>query len=165
MPGGATGRSSSSAAAARLGRIRTPCSLTGLGLESFAIMPSPDLCTEEDIARLVHAFYAKVRQDEALGPIFNAHVDDWPHHLAKLVDFWSALLRGTGRFDGAPMPKHVALPDLSAALFERWVALFRETAAEQDNQAMAREASELAGRIAQRLWAGYQFHRGGPQLV
>ncbi|SEP72966.1 hemoglobin [Solimonas aquatica] len=123
-------------------------------------MSDPTLCTEEEIARLVHAFYARVRQDEALGPIFNAHVDDWPHHLAKLVDFWSALLRGTGRFDGAPMPKHAALPDLRPALFQRWLELFRETAAEQENQAMAQQACEMAGRIAQRLWAGYQVSRG-----
>lgn len=123
-------------------------------------MSDPTLCTEEEIALLVHAFYAQVRQDKALGPIFNAHVDDWPHHLAKLVDFWSALLRGTRRFDGAPMPKHAALPDLHPGLFQRWLELFRETAAVQDNQAMARQACETAGRIAQRLWAGYQLSRG-----
>lgn len=123
-------------------------------------MSDPTLCTEEDITQLVHQFYARVRKDEALGPIFNAHVEDWPQHLAKLVDFWSALLRGTSRFNGAPMPKHVALPDLTAALFARWVTLFRETADEQSNTAMAQEVSAVAGRIAQRLWNGYQYHRG-----
>lgn len=122
-------------------------------------MSDPTLCTEEEITRLVHTFYARVRQDETLGPIFNAHVNDWPHHLAKLVDFWSALLRGTGRFDGAPMSKHAALPDLNPALFQRWLELFRDTADGQSNQAMAQQACEMAGRIAQRLWAGYQLSR------
>ena len=37
--------------------------------------------TEEAIARLVPAFYARVREDEVLGPIFNGAVEDWPHHL------------------------------------------------------------------------------------
>ncbi|QHS09310.1 group III truncated hemoglobin [Sinimarinibacterium sp. NLF-5-8] len=123
-------------------------------------MADLSLCSEEEITQLVHQFYAKVRQDDRLGPIFNAHVDDWDEHLAKLVDFWSALLRGTGRFSGAPMPKHAALPDLTQGLFGHWVELFRETAFEQPNEAMAHEASMIAGRIAQRLWAGYQYMRG-----
>ncbi|KOF52827.1 preprotein translocase subunit TatC [Achromobacter sp. DMS1] len=122
-------------------------------------MRSPDLCTEEAITDLVHQFYAAVRRDERLGPIFNGHVRDWDEHLAKLVDFWSSILRGTRRFTGTPMPKHIALPDLSAELFQRWLALFRETAAAQPNQAMARHAVEMAQRIAQSLWYGYQLSR------
>lgn len=94
-------------------------------------MGAPDLCTEEDITQLVHQFYAEVRRDAELGPIFNTHVDDWDVHLAKLVDFWSSILRGTGRFRGTPMPRHVALPGLHAGLFERWLRLFRATAAAQ----------------------------------
>ncbi|MCW5605191.1 MAG: group III truncated hemoglobin, partial [Burkholderiales bacterium] len=76
-------------------------------------MYAPDLCTDGEIADMVHAFYAKVRCDEVLGPIFETHIDDWDHHLAKLVDFWSSVLRGTRRFSGAPMPKHAALPGLN----------------------------------------------------
>lgn len=122
-------------------------------------MAKSELCTEEDIARLVHAFYAKVRRDDALGPIFDAHIDDWDRHLAKLVDFWSSMLRRTGHFTGAPMPRHAALPDLSAALFERWLALFRETAVAQPNRAMGDQAYATAQRIAQSLWYGYQMSR------
>lgn len=118
-----------------------------------------ELCTEEEISRLVHAFYARVRQDGELGPIFEAHIDDWDHHLAKLVDFWSSILLRTGRFTGAPMPKHAALPGLSADLFRRWLQLFGETAAVQPNQAMARQACAMAERIAQSLWMGYQMIR------
>jgi hemoglobin len=118
-----------------------------------------ELCTEEEVARMVHAFYARVRQDGQLGPIFEAHVGDWDHHLAKLVDFWSSILRRTGRFTGAPMPKHAVLPGLTAELFQRWLALFRETAATQSNQAMAAQACMMAERIAQSLWMGYQMSR------
>ena len=74
-----------------------------------------DLCSEDDIALLVHAFYARVRADPILGPIFDAGIDDWDTHLVKLVDFWSSALRHTRRFNGAPMPKHAAMPGLSAA--------------------------------------------------
>ncbi len=129
-------------------------------------MPNPALCTEEEITALVHQFYAQIRRDPELGPIFNAHIDDWPAHLVTLVDFWSALLRGTQRFDGAPMPKHAALPDLSAVLFRRWLDLFRKTAEAQPNRAMATEACDMAERIAQRLWAGYQhYNRQRPEPI
>ena len=123
-----------------------------------AAAPAP-LCTEDEIVRLVHEFYGEVRKDDALGPIFNAHVDDWDHHLSKLVDFWSSILLRTARFRGTPMPKHVALPDLNADLFRHWLTLFRATAAEQSNQAMARQACAMAERIAQSLWMGYQMSR------
>ncbi|WP_442907329.1 group III truncated hemoglobin [Hydrogenophaga sp. BPS33] len=118
-----------------------------------------ELCSEDDVSNLVHAFYARVRQDEVLGPIFDAHVDEWEHHLAKLVDFWSSILRRTGRFAGAPMPKHAVLPGLTAELFQRWLALFRETAAAQPNRAMGEQACAMAERIAQSLWMGYQMNR------
>jgi hemoglobin len=41
--------------------------------------------TEEMIREVVHAFYAKVRIDPALGPIFNRVIPEeaWPAHLAK----------------------------------------------------------------------------------
>lgn len=118
-----------------------------------------ELCTEDEVSNLVHTFYARVRQDEALGPIFDAHVDNWDHHLATLVDFWSSVLRRTGRFTGAPMPKHAALPELTADLFERWLRLFRENAAAQPNRAMAEHACVMAERVAQSLWMGYQMNR------
>jgi hemoglobin len=120
---------------------------------------SPDLCTEQEIADMVHRFYAAVRRDALLGPIFSARVKDWDHHLTKLVDFWSSILRGTRRFSGTPMPKHVALPDLSAESFERWLSLFRATTSAQPNQAMGKYAYDMAQRIAQSLWYGYQMSR------
>ena len=122
-------------------------------------MSSTNLCTESEITTMVHAFYAEVRRDSMLGPIFNEHVDDWDQHLAKLVDFWSSVLCGTRRFAGAPMPKHAALPGLTPELFERWLALFRATTAALPNQAMGERAYLLAQRIARSLWYGYQLSR------
>ncbi|QKV55779.1 group III truncated hemoglobin [Comamonas antarctica] len=127
-------------------------------------MPGSNLCTEAEATALVHTFYARVREDEVLGPIFEAHIDDWDRHLAKLVDFWSAILRRTGRFSGAPMPKHAVLPGLSAELFQRWLKLFRENAVAQPNQAMAEQACAMAERIAQSLWMGYQISRNPDAL-
>lgn len=122
-------------------------------------MPTTDLCTEQDVHQLVHGFYDEVRRDPVLGPIFDAHITDWDRHLGTMVDFWSSALRGTARFRGAPMPKHAALPGLSAELFQRWLALFGQTTARLANQTMAERARDLAGRIAESLWYGYQMNQ------
>ena len=119
-----------------------------------------ELCTEREVTQMVHDFYADVRSDDVLGPIFNSQIHDWDTHLAKLVDFWSSILLRTGRFTGAPMPMHAAMPGLSADLFQRWLAAFYASNARQPNQAMAAQANDMAERIAQSLWMGYQMRNG-----
>ena len=131
--------------------------LTSRRLETA--LSEPDICTEAEIRDLVHTFYAKARADAALGPVFEAQVHDWDEHLATLSDFWSAVLLGTRRFTGMPMPKHVAMPHLSAELFERWLALWGETRAALPNRALADAAGEMASRMARSLWYGYQLSR------
>ncbi len=84
---------------------------------------------EAMIARVVHAFYVDVRRDPALGPIFARALEgQWDEHLAKLCDFWSSVLLMSGRFKGTPMTTHLALPDLRATHFARWLHLFAQTA-------------------------------------
>lgn len=123
------------------------------------------LCTDVEIAVLVRDFYAQVRKDPELGPIFNGHIQDWDAHLLKLTAFWSSILRGTARYSGAPMPIHAALPGLRADLFERWLTLFHATAHAQPNQAMAARAYEAARRIARSLWFGYQSSHAGAGIA
>ena len=126
-------------------------------------MPDPQLCSEEEIAELVRRFYARVRRDAQLGPIFNARVHDWPAHEAKLCDFWSSALRGTRRFRGTPMPVHAGLPGLSAELFGHWLELFNQTVTTLGNAALRERARELAQRIADSLWYGYQLANHAPE--
>ena len=122
-------------------------------------MSSPELCTEAEAAELVTTFYARVRDDAVLGPIFERHVADWSQHMPKMIAFWSAALCGSKNYRGNPMVAHRALPDLSQSLFERWLDLFHESASELPNRAMAERAVELSQRIAQSLWYGYQLQR------
>lgn len=122
-------------------------------------MSESALCSEVEIHDLVHAFYGRVRQDPRLGPIFGAHVQDWDLHLGKMVNFWSSALRKTARYRGTPMPTHAALPALTGELFMHWLELFRATTGAQPNVALKQRADELAGRVAQSLWYGYQLHR------
>lgn len=121
-------------------------------------LPGPDLCTEAEVTRLVHEFYAQVRIDPLLGPIFAGHVADWPAHLDTLVDFWSAMLRGTRRFRGAPMSKHLVLPGLSQELFRQWLRLFHQVTATLGNPAMQAQADDMAERIAETFWQRYRLH-------
>ena len=79
---------------------------------------------EPMIARVVHGFYAKVRQDPLLGPVFDARVKNWDTHLEKMCQFWSSVALMSGRYHGSPMIKHLPLP-VDAAHFDRWLELFR----------------------------------------
>lgn len=114
--------------------------------------------TEAEISALVDTFYAKVRRDPDIGPIFNAIVGDWPHHLATLKDFWSTVLLTTGRYKGDPMMRHLQLP-LDPEHFERWLALFAETAHEVLSPDHAAAAIAKSESIAQNFKAGIACHR------
>jgi len=66
------------------------------------------------------------------------------------------MLRGTRRFSGAPMPKHMALPGLTPDLFRRWLMLFGQTTDELGNPNLKRDADARAALIAERFWQRYQ---------
>ena len=83
--------------------------------------------TEALIERLVRAFYAKVRADAVLAPVFEARIRDWEPHLERMCAFWSSVALMSGRYHGTPMAKHMPLP-VDADHFDRWLALFEETA-------------------------------------
>src|SRR3546814_17159890 len=86
---------------------------------------------EQELERLVALFYARVRADEELGPIFNDAIDDWPEHLEKLVAFWSSVVLTSGRYKGNPMAAHLKNRDrITPALFDRWLGLWNMTTAE-----------------------------------
>jgi hemoglobin len=90
--------------------------------------PGPLLQIDERlIVTVVEAFYRRIRADAALGPIFAAHVEDWPAHIEKLTRFWSSVLMMSGRYKGSPIERHLALPTLSAAHFRHWLGLFHAT--------------------------------------
>jgi hemoglobin len=109
--------------------------------------------TEQEISTLVDRFYAKVRLDSDIGPIFNAIVDDWPHHLTLLKNFWSTVLLTTGRYKGDPMMRHLQLP-LDLNHFERWLTLFAETAIEVLPPVVAATVIAKSQRIAENFKLG-----------
>jgi len=53
--------------------------------------------SEDGIRHLVDAFYAKVRVDPELAPIFErAILGNWDSHLATMYDFWSSVMLISG---------------------------------------------------------------------
>ncbi|GLK78988.1 group III truncated hemoglobin [Methylopila turkensis] len=118
--------------------------------------------TEAELLGLVEAFYARVRSDPELGPLFEGHVEDWTEHLERLGAFWSSVMLGSGRYKGNPFAAHLKLRDrLEPALFARWLALWRATAAERFPPEIAAELDARAGRIAVSLQAGLLFRPEG----
>lgn len=116
--------------------------------------------TEDDIARLVPAFYARVREDAVLGPIFDGAIQDWPHHLDKLQAFWSSVMLTSGRYKGQPMVAHVRhAQHMTRENFARWLALWQQTSAELLAPEAAAVFQEKAERIAESLQLGIQFYR------
>ncbi|MEO8420447.1 MAG: group III truncated hemoglobin [Hyphomicrobium sp.] len=115
--------------------------------------------TDTMIRGLVDAFYAKVRDDAVLGPIFEAKIHDWEEHLAKLTDFWSSIVLMSGRYKGRPMPVHAAIPEISDEHFLRWLKLFGDTTEEVCPPQAALLFKDRAMRIAESLKAGIAIQR------
>jgi hemoglobin len=115
--------------------------------------------TEPAIAALVARFYSKARLDPLIGPVFNNAIDDWDEHLRTLNAFWSSVMLTSGRYKGNPMAAHLKL-SIEPAFFERWLALWRETAAELFEPDLAAQFEVRARRIAESLKLAL-FYRPG----
>ena len=118
------------------------------------------ILSEQDFARVIPAFYARVRDDEILGPIFNNAIQDWPHHLEKLQAFWSSVMTASGRYKGQPMVAHLRhVADMTGDNFGRWLLLWGETTSDLLGAEAADAMQHKAMKIAESLQLGVQFHR------
>lgn len=114
---------------------------------------------EAMIETLVRSFYEEVRADALLGPVFEARIADWEHHLQRMFAFWSSVALMTGRYHGQPMQKHAPLP-VDSRHFDRWLALFERTAEEVCPPEAAAHFVERAHRIADSLELGVAVTAG-----
>ena len=107
--------------------------------------------TEDEIGRLVDAFYGKVRADAELGPVFDRAISDWGPHLETMRKFWSSVMLTSGRYKGNPVAVHHRVHGIELKLFDRWLALFDETCREMFDDNLTAAFNEKAQRIAESL--------------
>lgn len=101
-----------------------------------------------DVAKLVTAFYAKVRKEETLGPIFNGMITDWDAHLELLTRFWSMQLMFERNYDGNPIEIHRKVDvytrgTINENHFGKWLNLWVQTL---DNMYTGENAEILKNR-------------------
>ncbi len=95
-----------------------------------------DTIDRGSVEMLVRNFYTKVIKDDLIGRYFlialgdDLKNDKWYEHLSLLTNFWLGLMTGEGRYRGDPFTPHIFLGGLTQEMFDRWVALFRQTAEE-----------------------------------
>jgi hemoglobin len=127
--------------------------------------PLPQYATDKQIETLVAAFYARIRTDETLGPIFSAAIgEDWTAHLKTMCAFWSSVMNTSGRYKGKPIPAHLKLPGIEPRHFARWLHLFSETAHDLFDTGLAEMFVQRAERIAGSLKLGFAFHADRPEI-
>lgn len=115
--------------------------------------PTPP--TRESLTTLVHGFYADVRADPLLGPVFERAIGaHWDAHLARMVEFWSTVALGTRSYRGDVFGKHMALEGVTPAHFAAWVRLWAEHTSRLFAPETARELQVVAHGIARNLFRG-----------
>ncbi len=125
-------------------------------------MPERSEIDDASLRRLVDLFYARVRADPLIGPVFDSAVHDWPAHLTLLGDFWSSVMLTSGRYKGQPVPAHRKhMERLTPAMFDRWLALWAETTDEMMVPAAAARLQAKAARIAESLQLALFFRMPG----
>lgn len=115
--------------------------------------------SEAMIEQLVRGFYARVRVDPMLAPVFEARISDWEPHLRQMCAFWSSVALMSGRYQGTPMVKHMPLP-VDAGHFDRWLELFETAAKDICPPQAAAHFVERAQRIAASLELGVASGQG-----
>ncbi|RWP16363.1 group III truncated hemoglobin [Mesorhizobium sp.] len=119
----------------------------------------------DSIGVLVREFYARLRGNERLGPIFAREISgNWEPHLEKMTDFWCSVILKSGDYQGRPVPAHLKLKDVTEADFDIWLGIFGETAAELFAPETAAVFLDRAERIAGSLKLA-MFLRLPPRLA
>ena len=105
----------------------------------------------DGILKLIHPFYADVRQHALLGPIFNSHIQDWDAHLKKITEFWALQAGGESTYRGGFAGAHMGL-GMQREHFEQWLGLWEFNNARSLAPREAEEMNALAHRLAGRLF-------------
>ncbi|MEN8928699.1 MAG: group III truncated hemoglobin [Flavobacteriales bacterium] len=111
--------------------------------------------SRKEVFELVNTFYARIRKDDFLGPIFNrmlATEEIWTKHLERLTDFWESNLFSVKKFAGNPMEAHQKVDKthnykIAQDHFYEWLLLWNSTI----DYLFVGEKAELAKEKARRM--------------
>lgn len=126
-------------------------------------MERAEIKSRKEVDFLVREFYSQVRKHELLGPVFNAIVQDWEHHLEHLSDFWEMILLqtgpGRGKFNPTQVHREVDRQmdhSITQVHFGNWLELWFSTVDrffEGENAEFAKEhARRMAHMLFMRIW-------------
>jgi len=101
------------------------------------------------VSRLVKWFYARVRFEPDLQPIFDAHIPLWKDHLERIVDFWVGMVGGPSTYAGG-MGRHGRL-GIGPEHFATWLRVWEDNARHLLQPREADEVIALAHSLAQEL--------------
>lgn len=123
-----------------------------------------EIKSRTDINHLVRTFYAKIRKDEILGPIFNGIITDWEEHLELLTDFWETQLFLKRKYHGNPVTVHQEVDDkvdnsITPEHFGLWINLWFETIDELFDGETAWIAKNRAQMMSTMLYMQIYQHR------
>lgn len=110
--------------------------------------------TNENIRTLIMSFYAKLINDDIVGPFFIAKLGEdinsehWQVHLETIIGFWTSLALGKPKYNGNLFLPHTQLGQLKRETFEQWLKLFAETLDEVYVERIAESFKERSRLIA-----------------
>jgi len=128
-------------------------------------MPPRFPITAEQITLVVNQFYAAVRANPEIGPIFAKHVTDWPSHESKIAGFWRNAILFERSYDGNPMQAHMRAGNVHPEHFDIWLGLFDTILVKNLPTDTAASWSALAHRIGRGLRYGVEPTEGPPTLT
>lgn len=116
-----------------------------------------DILDRNDVDLLVRTFYAKIREHQSLGPIFNQIITDWESHFELLTDFWESQLFLVKNYKGNPIKVHQAVDKkmngtLTMEHFGQWLNLWLQTLDELFEGERAWIAKNRARKISTMLY-------------
>lgn len=127
-------------------------------------MATQDISSLGDIKLLVNTFYAKVQDDDLIGPIFNEKMlGRWAEHLEKMYRFWQTILLEEHTYSGSPFPPHKHLP-VNQTHFDRWMEIFTTTVDFLFVGKLADEAKVRAANMAYMFNYKIEYFRNAENL-
>lgn len=124
------------------------------------VLPPRIPVSRAQIEVVVKAFYARVRDNPVLGPVFfeslSRDADIWRVHEERIARFWANAILHERSYDGNPMMVHSGISALKPQMFDVWLTLFTKTLYDVLPDQPAHAWSELAHRIGRGLRMGVE---------